>query len=881
MRQIHRCEDNEDNFADYIIYTWHRACSTAVIDDPTPTCYIMRSFNLRKTKGRIALVVVSGFIAFTKPLSAQLAPDASTTVPTDGSKGGASSSDSVVKMDKYVSVDYANEAVGNGTGHTQATVDLPHVDIAVMPAGQNPILLLGKTPGVNVQSSDSIGLYEHANRVQIRAFNINQIAVTLDGVPLGQQNYYGGTPVDRLLDSESLGSVTVSTGVAPLEMFANTALGGAMQYLTIAPREAPTWTLSQSFGDFGYERTFVRYDTGDLGRYVKSLGGFTVFVSYSDLKAVKWRGIGDIFRKHFSAQVKYAWADNYIRFKYDYNDRGDHDYRSMSLGQYELYGRSFEYPTTATGKVGIKGPPTIAFPNGVVPQDAAYWDNQYNYRRDAIPSMEAHIKLAPDITLSVIPYYDKKFISGGGNEDGTGLVTTNTNTYFPLETGTAPTSAYVGNPKPVNTSFREFNSHDYYFAPIGSVTAAGDLPSIGEGVLFSQRIGHQERFGVPTTITYDAGPNVFSAGAWLQKDSYYRYDVRFTRAGGVPGGTNDLDQLVYGNSDATYHTFTGEFFVADHLALLDKRLKFTFGARALQVHDYFKGYPTAFDFALDIKKTYQGVFKNNFLPSVGGTYDITKENQVFAGYSESIADPVHDVFLSDGYHRNDTPESSKMWEGGLRSNYKKLTTTLAAYYVKYGHRLFSFNNFDPSSSRTVSTYTDVGGVTSKGVEAAIAVYPLEGLRVSTSLTYNDTTFDNDFTITQPPPAPSVPVHVTGQTVPDFPKWNDSIEIDYNLKSFYIGWNTKYMSSRVSSVQPVYTGASVPLSGPGVERISGYFVTDLFVGYQSYKAGHLRLQVNIANLFDKSYLASISPGLTAGTFQPGAPRTVYFTASTEF
>ena len=169
------------------------------------------------TSSCLRLAAGLGLLAFPTAARSQAAPDAAGPEP-------------IVTLEKFIIVDYSKSASGLGESETRATISVPKVDIAVMPAGQNPIILLAKTPGINVQSSDNIGLYEHANRVQVRSFNINQIAVTLDDVPMGQQNFYGGTPVDRLVDSESIERVDVSTGIGAVWMPATASLGGAMRY---------------------------------------------------------------------------------------------------------------------------------------------------------------------------------------------------------------------------------------------------------------------------------------------------------------------------------------------------------------------------------------------------------------------------------------------------------------------------------------------------------------------------------------------------------------------------------------------------------------------------------------------------------------------------
>jgi hypothetical protein len=266
--------------------------------------------------------------------AAGLAPAlAQTTTPAADTKG----SENIVTLEKFIIVDYSKTASGLGETETRATISVPKVDIAVMPAGQNPIILLGKTPGVNVQSSDNIGLYEHANRVQVRSFNINQIAVTLDDVPMGQQNYYGGTPVDRLVDSESIERVDVSTGVGAVWMPATASLGGAMRYYTQGPKEDTGLMLSQSVGGNRFMRSFTRYDTGTI------IPGLSALASYSTLNADKWRGRGIISRKHTASQVRYRKGENLFRLKFDLNDRADNDYRGMSLALYRANGRFFEY----------------------------------------------------------------------------------------------------------------------------------------------------------------------------------------------------------------------------------------------------------------------------------------------------------------------------------------------------------------------------------------------------------------------------------------------------------------------------------------------------------------------------------------------------------
>jgi iron complex outermembrane receptor protein len=753
--------------------------------------------------------------------AAGLAPAlAQTTTPAADTKG----SENIVTLEKFIIVDYSKTASGLGETETRATISVPKVDIAVMPAGQNPIILLGKTPGVNVQSSDNIGLYEHANRVQVRSFNINQIAVTLDDVPMGQQNYYGGTPVDRLVDSESIERVDVSTGVGAVWMPATASLGGAMRYYTQGPKEDTGLMLSQSVGGNRFMRSFTRYDTGTI------IPGLSALASYSTLKADKWRGRGIISRKHTASQLQYRKGENLFRLKFDLNDRADNDYRGMSLALYRANGRFFEYQDTVTGIPAL---------------DAVYWDNQFNFRRDLVVSLDTKLKLTDAVTVMVVPYYDTKFLHGGGNQDG--------------QTG-APLASY-------NLSLTSTPTD--LFRMVAGRRFAITAP---RGILFSQRIGEQLRRGLPVKAEFKAGLHTFTAAAWYQNDYYHRADIRWNRENGKAGGLNlDFKEFVYGNHDVYHQFYTTQISLEDRMEVIPKRLVVTAGAKSLKVQDDFHGIKNATDYSLNKYSEFSATYQDNFIPSVGVVYTMSKNDEMFASYADNMGQPVKEVYYSDNYPaKRVRAETSQIYELGWRATRGKYNFTIGSYLVNYGHRLFAFNDFDPTFNRTVNSYNDVGGLTSKGLEVAAAVYPVKGLRFSTSLTYNKTTFDSNYTKYTSATAFTV-VPTAGKFVPDFPEYMMNAELNYKWQGFYAGVDSRYLSRRYST--PVNS-----------EWLGGYTTFGALLGYQapgSGKLGRLRVQVNVSNLFDKDYLGTISPGETVGSFQPGAPRTWYTAVSTEF
>src|SRR4051812_23802250 len=97
-------------------------------------------------------------------------------------------------------------------GETRANNTIQMADVALNAPGKTGYQLLDMLPGVNITGTDNYGLYEYGWRIRVRAFNINAIAVALDGIPMGNNAANGGNPVTRFFDSENLSSIVVSQG---------------------------------------------------------------------------------------------------------------------------------------------------------------------------------------------------------------------------------------------------------------------------------------------------------------------------------------------------------------------------------------------------------------------------------------------------------------------------------------------------------------------------------------------------------------------------------------------------------------------------------------------------------------------------------------------
>src|SRR5260221_2715959 len=106
--------------------------------------------------------------------------------------------EAVLTLEKFSVQDRITDpAIAIGTDTTRNTVSITREALLSAPAGYSGLKMLESLPGFNVQTADALGLYEFGNSVSVRAFNYNQIAFVLDGVPMGRSAQSGGSRIYR------------------------------------------------------------------------------------------------------------------------------------------------------------------------------------------------------------------------------------------------------------------------------------------------------------------------------------------------------------------------------------------------------------------------------------------------------------------------------------------------------------------------------------------------------------------------------------------------------------------------------------------------------------------------------------------------------------
>ena len=88
----------------------------------------------------------------------------------------------------------------------------------------------------------------------------------------------------------------------------------------------------------------------------------------------------------------------------------------------------------------------------------------------------------------------------------------------------------------------------------------------------------------------------------------------------------------------------------------------------------------------------------------------------------------------------------------------------------------------------------------------------------------------------------------------------------------IGGGTRYVSEQKRTIDP-----TLPLATQNMPSIPAYWVADALLSYQATK--NVSLQMNIYNLFDKTYISTLNNG--GARYMPGAPRSATLTANLQF
>ena len=310
----------------------------------------------------------------------------------------------------------------------------------------------------------------------------------------------------------------------------------------------------------------------------------------------------------------------------------------------------------------------------------------------------------------------------------------------------------------------------------------------------------------------------------------------------VYGKLNKCTTVSAADSDQTLKQESYSAYAQDALYLTDKWIAVA-GMR-YQYYTQYAGKGRPFNVNTDSRD-------EQWTPKLGLVYKLTPSVSLFANYSQtfmpqsSIASYIGDL----------PPETSNAYELGAKFDlFDGVTANIALFDIHKRNVLYNESVGGETIAKTA------GRVRSQGVEVDLAGSLTENTNIIASYGYTDAKVleDPDY---------------AGKPLPNVPRHTGSLFLTYDIHNAFAG-NTLTLGGGGHGVsrRSATNGADYYLPG--------YFVADAFAAYKMKLQYPVTLQVNVKNLFDKTYYTSSIATNNLGN-QPGDPREVQFTVKMEF
>ncbi|WP_159865042.1 TonB-dependent receptor [Novosphingobium sp. 9U] len=762
--------------------------------------------------------------------------------------------------------DVNGQIIVTGSRSRSATA-ITGVEIQNILPGVSPLKAIQTLPGVTYITADPWGNNEQNASLYIHGFNSAQLGYTMDGVPLGDQNYgnYNGLSVSRAVISENVGRVTVSTGAGELRVASVSNLGGAIETLSSDPRNSLGLEVNQTIGSYDTSRTFVRFDSGEMG------GGNSFYLSAVRQKARAWDFNGK--QGGWQGNFKFVHDDSarrltaYIAYsdKTEPNEDATTIYKTPANASqaYQPYTRPFFYPDFAGA---------LAYLNaaGQVPTlESVNYRNYYSdaQRTDWLLYLKDEERLSDKVTWSVQGYYH--------HNDGAGVVA------GPISVAGLPALFAL------------------YFPGQNLRGATGNS---GYAVRTTEyRI---DRKGVLSEFNVDLGAHQIAAGVWYENNSsaayrrWYPLDVNHPERYSPYIRPKGPLFTQYGSE---MRTEVLQLHLQDTWALTD-RVTIEAGVKtSLQdANGYFTVQPIPGSLAGASGALPEGRIKtdNWFLPTIGAKWAFTETEELYGNVQKNLrqyqaygaggsAAPwsVGSQGAFDYIKENGRPETSWTYEIGLRSRHSWPGSFLSgfeaqvnAYHVDFSDRLLAISPTiggigGGSIAGGTPSLFNVGDVKTNGVDAALTLRFGDHLSLYNAISYNSSKYQSDYsTATGEATGTRIGGFATvggvvptgGKQVPGSPQWLNKTVATLNVDPFELQFFGDYVGKRFAT----YTNdAAVKsfflLSGRAAIKLPASIVG----------LANAELSVNVTNILDKQGWLSVGVNANTNTYNvyPIPPR----------
>lgn len=626
-----------------------------------------------------------------------------------------------------------------GRGQARASDVITVEDLKAQAPGVAPQALLNALPGVNVQQTDPYGLYEFGSTVRIRGFTGDQLATSLDGVPLETYDVRDGSPPNRYVDTENLKEISVAQGSGDVTAPSYHALGGSIRYFTDDPMGFWHTSFSATAGSQSLNRTYGRVDTPALWA-----GGPIAYLSGSRTRAVQWDNPkASMAVDHVDVKLKQKLDAGSLTFTYRYGNRDDHD-ASYYTTDSKPFNDYFVLNRSTTGD-----------PN----KDGLFYDNWLNGRTDQLASLIGEFALAPNLKLEVVPYYEKKAGYGVGG---------------------------------VNASAAQ----SLYDDAIAGTPGRTDIEA-PRGLARRKEFLDGDRTGITAGLTWSLGIHTVQVGGWYEDYDFSQRRPLFNLTDDGEFAFSELPVVVY--YDRNFSTKVAQFYLKDSIAVTD-RLDVELGFKGLNVDRGFSGIPNSAAFNASQTTNLSKKDKDYFQPQIGATFKLTAHEELFGNYAENFSSIPRLALVASSYSADLKPETSKNIDLGIRTQRGKVGGSFSLYYVDYKDRILQLQNPDPFRVGE-DIYQNVGSIKTYGAELATFWNPTKQWRLGGNLSLNNSKFQNDYvtgaTDDDGNPTTRV-VPVKGNVVPDTPYTQAVVNATYKFAPFFVGGEAKFTGRRSSA-----------------------------------------------------------------------------------
>lgn len=764
---------------------------------------------------------------------------------------------------------------------TRSSVLISGTETQKLLPGISPLKAIETLPGVIYETADPWGNNEQNEALFVHGFSTQQLGYTMDGVPLGDQQYgnYNGLSPSRAVTSENVDRVDLQSGAGSLGVASTSNLGGAIQTFSRDPSKTYGVDVRETLGSYDTTRTYLRLDSGDFA------DGNAAYVSYLHQDARAWDFDGH--QRGDQINVKYVHDDSIGKLTLfgDWQNKVEPNEDAINFGNqnsgnsYTPYTRPFLYPNVSECTSYLDSNPAKP---GTPP--AAYGTNFSNcfsaaQRQDVLTYAKYDLNLGKDITWSSQAYYhydySRGIVAGPINQAGLpGLFAT----YFP--------NSVVG----------------------GSTSSTGTLQNIanlfgGTGNEVRTTEYRINREGLNSAFTWHAPDNNdVEAGVWFEHNEPAQHRVWYP----FSAANDDLTPYEIPRGPSVFTQYYTQFFVDDvqlHIQdqwrvlpnlLLQAGWKASAQDANANVRIQQENLPTV---AQPVNYP-SGKLRSEdwFLPQVGAVWDVTEHDQFFFNVQKNMrqfipygagsnffgfspwslgTQAAFNLFKTTVH-----PETSWTYEVGARTHQPvdlglitEVDGQAEFYHVNFQNRLlnvapYSFINPAPA------ILVNVGGVTTNGADVAVTLHFGSHFQVYDAISYNKSTYDSNYDSGTSGGSPVV-VATAGKWVPLTPDWMNKFIASANFGPFEAQLNGDYVGRR-------YVTYLNDLS------VAGSFQMGLEASYrftlpQAYWLKNAKISANVTNLNGARGISTAVVTSVSGGYQgyPIAPRMAFVTMEAQF